>query len=157
MLVVPLGFFGMVLGVNGRNLFDGLLYKLPPGYLNDIYFHVGMITVIGLSAKNAILIIEFAKDAQERGKTVLQAAIQAAQLRFRPILMTSFAFILGVVPLYFANGASSASQRAIGTTVFWGMLIGTLLSVFMVPMFYVVVRMFFKGKTSPAVTKEVAA
>ena len=156
MLVVPLGFFGMVLGVNGRNLVDGMLFKLPPGYLNDIYFHVGMITVIGLSAKNAILIIEFAKDAQERGKTALQAAIQAAQLRFRPILMTSFAFILGVVPLYFANGASSASQRAIGTTVLWGMLIGTLLSVFMVPMFYVVVRLFFKGKTRPA-AKEVAA
>ena len=157
MLVVPLGFFGMVLGVNGRNLVDGLLFKMPPGYLNDIYFHVGMITVIGLSAKNAILIIEFAKDAQERGKSALQAAIQAAQLRFRPILMTSFAFILGVVPLYFSSGASSASQRAIGTTVFWGMLIGTLLSVFLVPMFYVVVRLFFKGKTRPVATKEVAA
>ena len=85
---------------------------------------------------------------QARGKTALQAAIQAAQMRFRPILMTSFAFILGVVPLYFASSASSASQRAIGTSVFWGMLIGTLLSVFLVPMFYVVVRLFFRGETS---------
>ena len=147
LMVVPLGFFGVVLGVMGRN-FVGGLSGLPPSYLNDIYFQVGMITVIGLSAKNAILIIEFAKDVQARGKTALQAAIQAAQMRFRPILMTSFAFILGVVPLYFASSASSASQRAIGTSVFWGMLIGTLLSVFLVPMFYVVVRLFFRGETS---------
>ena len=111
----------------------------------DIYFQVGLITVIGLSAKNAILIIEFAKDLQEQGKSALAAALEAAHLRFRPILMTSFAFILGVVPLYLASGASSASQRAIGTSVLWGMLIGTILSVFFVPMFYVVVRKFFKG------------
>ena len=131
-LVVPLGLLGVVLGVWGR------------GYDNGIYFQVGLITVIGLSAKNAILIIEFAKDLQAQGKTALEAALEAAHLRFRPILMTSFAFILGVVPLYIASGASSASQRAIGTTVFWGMLIGTLLSVFLVPMFYVLVRTFFK-------------
>ena len=99
---------------------------------------------MGLSAKNAILIIEFAKDLQAQGKSALDAALEAARLRFRPILMTSFAFILGVVPLYIASGASSASQRAIGTTVFWGMLIGTILSVFLVPLFYVVVRKFFK-------------
>ena len=105
-----------------------------------------MITVIGLSAKNAILIIEFAKDLQEQGRTALQAAIEAAHLRFRPILMTSFAFILGVVPLYFSSGASAASQRAIGTTVFWGMLVGTVLSVFLVPVFYVFVRRLFPGK-----------
>ena len=139
-LVVPLGFLGVVLGTTGRNWFNAV-----PTYLNDIYFQVGLITVIGLSAKNAILIIEFAKDVQEQGKTALQAALQAAHLRFRPILMTSFAFILGVVPLYLASGASSASQRAIGTSVLWGMLIGTLLSVFFVPMFYVLVRKFFKG------------
>ena len=160
MLVVPLGFFGIVCGVMGRN-FVGGLSGLPPAYLNDIYFQIGMITVIGLSAKNAILIIEFAKDVQAQGKTALQAAVQAAQLRFRPILMTSFAFILGVVPLYFASGASSASQRAIGTTVFWGMLIGTMISVMMVPMFYVVVRLFFKGETAherlAAAAREAAA
>ncbi|WP_373741212.1 efflux RND transporter permease subunit [Neisseria sp.] len=156
-LVVPLGFLGVVWGVNGRNLFDFLMQSglvkagvMPPQamkgaqYLNDIYFQVGLITVIGLSAKNAILIIEFAKDLQAQGKTALQAALAAAHLRFRPIIMTSFAFILGVVPLYFASGASSASQRAIGTTVLWGMLIGTVLAVFLVPVFYVVVRKFFK-------------
>ena len=102
-----------------------------------------MVTVMGLSAKNAILIIEFAKDLQMDGKTAIEAAIEAAKLRFRPILMTSFAFIVGVIPLYIATGASSASQRAIGTSVFWGMLVGTLLSVFLVPLFYILVRKFF--------------
>ena len=91
--------------------------------------------------------IEFAKDLQEQGMTAVKAALQAAHLRFRPIIMTSFAFILGVVPLFFASGASSASQRAIGTTVLSGMLVGTILSVFLVPLFYVVVRRLFKGKT----------
>ena len=124
-------------------MFEGLLGKVP-SFTNDIYFQVGFITVMGLSAKNAILIIEFAKDLQAQGKSALQAALAAAHLRFRPIIMTSFAFILGVVPLYIASGASSASQRAIGTTVFWGMLIGTILSVFLVPLFYVIVRKFFK-------------
>ena len=99
---------------------------------------------MGLSAKNAILIIEFAKDLQAHGKDAIGAALEAAHLRFRPILMTSFAFILGVVPLYIATGASSASQRAIGTAVFWGMLVGTFLSVFLVPLFYVVVRKLFR-------------
>ena len=131
-LVVPLGIMGVGLGA------------LLRGYSNDIYFTIGMVTVMGLSAKNAILIIEFAKDLQAEGKDAIAAALEAAHLRFRPILMTSFAFIFGVVPLYIATGASSASQRAIGTAVFWGMLIGTLLSVFLVPLFYVVVRKFFK-------------
>lgn len=144
-LVVPLGFLGIVMGVNLRNMIGGF-FGAPPSYLNDIYFKVGLITVIGLSAKNAILIIEFAKDLQAQGKGLLESALEAAHLRFRPIIMTSFAFILGVVPLYLASGASSASQRAIGTTVLWGMLIGTLLSVFFVPVFYVVVRKLFKGK-----------
>ncbi|MDO5059504.1 MAG: efflux RND transporter permease subunit [Neisseria sp.] len=144
-MVVPLGFLGVVLGVSGRNGFLGL-FGVPPQYLNDIYFQVGLITVIGLSAKNAILIIEFAKDLQEQGMDALKAALQAAHLRFRPIIMTSFAFILGVVPLYFASGASSASQKAIGTTVLWGMLVGTILSVFLVPLFYVLVRKLFPAK-----------
>lgn len=145
LMVAPLGFLGVVLGVWMRNRFNMSL-GIPIEYANDIYFVVGMITVVGLSAKNAILIIEFAKDLQEEGKTPFQAALDAAHLRFRPILMTSFAFILGVVPLYFSSGASAASQRAIGTTVFWGMTIGTLFSVFLVPVFYVFVRKFFKGK-----------
>lgn len=144
-LVVPLGFLGVVLGITGRNGFLAL-FGVPPQYLNDIYFQVGLITVIGLSAKNAILIIEFAKDLQEQGMDAVKSALQAAHLRFRPIIMTSFAFILGVVPLFFASGASSASQRAIGTSVLSGMLVGTILSVFLVPLFYVVIRKLFKGK-----------
>ena len=131
-LVVPLGLLGVVLGTWGR------------GLSNDVYFQVGLITVIGLSAKNAILIVEFAKDLQAQGKNAFEAALAAAHLRFRPIIMTSLAFIMGVVPLYFSSGASSASQRAIGTSVFWGMLVGTLLAVFFVPMFYTVVRSWFK-------------
>jgi multidrug efflux pump len=132
-LVVPLGLLGVVLAVTLR------------GMPNDVYFQIGLITIIGLSAKNAILIIEFAKDLQAEGRSVLEAALEAAHLRFRPILMTSLAFILGVVPLYIASGASSASQRAIGTGVVGGMITGTVLAVVFVPTFFVVVRSFFKG------------
>ncbi|WP_198970868.1 efflux RND transporter permease subunit [Xylophilus sp. ASV27] len=132
-LVVPLG----VLGV--------LLATLLRSYANDVYFQVGLITIIGLSAKNAILIIEFAKDLQAQGKSVVESALQAAHLRFRPIVMTSLAFGLGVVPLVIASGAGSASQRAIGTGVLGGMVTGTALAVFFVPVFFVVVRTLFKG------------
>ncbi|SSY70021.1 efflux RND transporter permease subunit [Alysiella crassa] len=155
LLVAPLGFLGVVLGVWMRNQFN-MSMGIPITYAEDIYFRVGMITVIGLSAKNAILIVEFARDLQEEGKTAFQAALEAAHLRFRPILMTSFAFILGVVPLYFSSGASAASQRAIGTTVFWGMTIGTLLSVFFVPVFYVLIRRIFKGKHQMRNAREAA-
>ena len=133
-LVVPLGVLGVVLGT------------LLRGYSNDVYFQVGLITIIGLTAKNAILIIEFAKDLQAQGKSVVQAAIEAAHLRFRPIIMTSLAFGLGVVPLVLASGASSASQRAIGTGVLGGIITGTVLAVFFVPVFFVIVRSLFKGK-----------
>ena len=132
-LVVPLG----VLGV--------LLATLLRGYANDVYFQVGLITIIGLSAKNAILIIEFAKDLQAQGKSVMEAALAAAHLRFRPIIMTSLAFTLGVLPLFLASGAGSASQRAIGTGVVGGMVTGTVLAVVFVPVFFVVVRKLFKG------------
>jgi multidrug efflux pump len=132
-LVVPLG----VLGV--------LLATLLRGYANDVYFQVGLITIIGLSAKNAILIIEFAKDLQAQGKSVIEAALAAAHLRFRPIVMTSMAFGLGVLPLAIASGAGSASQRAIGTGVIGGMLTGTALAVFFVPIFFVVIRGRFRG------------
>ncbi len=132
-LVVPLG----VLGV--------LLATLLRGYANDVYFQVGLITIIGLSAKNAILIIEFAKDLQATGKSVIESALMAAHLRFRPIIMTSLAFMLGVLPLAIASGAGSASQRAIGTGVIGGMVTGTVLAVFFVPIFFVVVRSLFKG------------
>ncbi len=131
-LAVPLG----VLGV--------LLFTLTRGYSNDIYFQVGLITIIGLSAKNAILIIEFAKDLQAQGKDVITAALAAAHLRFRPIVMTSMAFLLGVLPLALATGAGSASQRAIGTGVIGGILTGTTLAVLFVPIFFVVVRGVFK-------------
>ncbi len=132
-LVVPLGILGV------------LLATLLRGYDNDVYFQVGLITIIGLSAKNAILIIEFAKDLQAQGKGVIEAALAAAHLRFRPIVMTSLAFGLGVLPLVLASGAGSASQRAIGTGVLGGMVTGTALAVFFVPIFFVVVRGFFKG------------
>ena len=110
-----------------------------------MYFQVGLITIIGLSAKNAILIIEFAKDLQAQGKSVVESALAAAHLRFRPIIMTSMAFMLGVLPLVLASGASSASQRAIGTAVIGGMITGTTLAVFFVPVFFVLVRGLFKG------------
>jgi multidrug efflux pump len=133
LLVVPLGVLGSLLGVWFR------------GMPNDVYFKVGLITIIGLSAKNAILIIEFAKDLQAEGKGLLEATLEACHLRFRPIIMTSFAFILGVLPLAFATGAGSASQRAIGTGVMSGMITATVLAVFMVPVFFVVIRRLFPG------------
>ncbi len=133
MLVVPLGVLGVVLAVLLRDM------------ANDVYFQIGLVTIIGLSAKNAILIVEFAKDLQAQGKSLLEAALEAAHLRFRPIIMTSLAFTLGVVPLFVASGASSASQRAIGTGVVGGMITGTALAVIFVPVFFVLVRSFFKG------------
>ncbi|MCK6424962.1 MAG: efflux RND transporter permease subunit [Burkholderiaceae bacterium] len=133
MLVVPLGILGALAGVWLR------------GMPNDVYFKVGLITIIGLSAKNAILIIEFAKDLQAEGKDLLSATLEACHLRFRPIVMTSFAFILGVLPLALASGAGSASQRAIGTGVMGGMITATVLAVFLVPVFFVVVRRLFPG------------
>ncbi|MFN3886782.1 MAG: efflux RND transporter permease subunit [Aquabacterium sp.] len=140
MLVVPLGILGSLLGANVRDL--------P----NDVYFKVGLITIIGLSAKNAILIIEFAKELQEKGMGLLEATLQACHLRFRPIIMTSLAFILGVLPLVLANGAGAAAQRAIGTGVMSGMIAATVLAVFFVPVFFVVVRRFFPARaTQPEV------
>jgi multidrug efflux pump len=131
LLVVPLGVLGSLAGV--------WLRDMP----NDVYFKVGLITIIGLSAKNAILIIEFAKDLQAEGKSLLLATLEACHLRFRPILMTSFAFILGVLPLAIATGAGSASQRAIGTGVMGGMITATVLAVLLVPVFFVVIRRLF--------------
>jgi len=131
MLVVPLGVLGSVIAVSLRDM--------P----NDVYFKVGLITIIGLSAKNAILIIEFAKDLRAQGMPLLQATIEASKLRFRPILMTSLAFTLGVVPLAIATGASAASQNAIGTAVMGGMISATVLSVLFVPVFFVFVMRIF--------------
>lgn len=127
MLVVPLGLLGAVAAV--------ILRDMP----NDVFFKVGMITIIGLSAKNAILIVEFARQLHAEGHTLIDAAVTAARLRLRPILMTSLAFTLGVVPLMLASGASAETQHAIGTGVFGGMLSGTLLAIFFVPAFFVFV------------------
>jgi len=133
-LVVPLGIVGALLAVNLR------------GLPNDVYFKVGLLTVVGLSTKNAILIIEFAKDLMEQqGKGLIEATLEAVRLRLRPILMTSLAFILGVIPLVVSSGAGSASQNAIGTGVMGGMITATLLAIFLVPVFFVVIRRIFKG------------
>ncbi len=134
MLVVPLGMLGAV----------GLVTVM--GMSNDVYFQVGMVTVIGLAAKNAILIIEFAKDQYARGNGLYESAVEAARLRFRPILMTSLAFILGVVPLAIATGASAASQRAVGIGVLGGMLAATPFAVIFVPTFFVVVMSLVKTR-----------
>ena len=133
LLVVPFGILGAVLAAMLRS------------YPNDVYFKIGLVTIIGLAAKNAVLIIEFAKDLQAQGRSPMEAAIEAAHLRFRPIIMTSLAFILGVLPLVIAGGAGSASQRAIGTGVMGGMMTASTLGVLFVPMFFVVVRKIFKG------------
>ncbi|KHN62541.1 acriflavine resistance protein B [Dickeya fangzhongdai] len=127
MLVVPLGLLGAVLAV--------ILRDMP----NDVFFKVGLITVIGLSAKNAILIVEFARQLRKQGHELVDAAVTAARLRLRPILMTSLAFALGVVPLMVASGASAETQHAIGTGVFGGMVSATVLAVFFVPVFFVAV------------------
>jgi len=130
MLVVPLGIFGAVMAVYLR------------GLPNDVYFMVGLIAIIGLSAKNAILIIEFARELQEQGQDLIEATLEACRLRFRPILMTSIAFMFGVLPLAVSTGAGANSRHAIGTGVIGGMLAATVLAVFLVPVFFVVVRRF---------------
>jgi multidrug efflux pump len=131
-LVVPLGILGALLAATLR------------GLPNDVFFKVGLLTIVGLSAKNAILIIEFAKDLQAQGKGLVEATLEAAHLRLRPILMTSLAFILGVLPLALSTGAGSASRHDIGTGVAGGMVTATVLAVFLVPVFFVVVRRMFK-------------
>ncbi|WP_337036380.1 multidrug efflux RND transporter permease subunit [Enterobacter asburiae] len=130
MLVVPLGLIGAVIGVS------------VAGMTNDVFFKVGLITLIGLSAKNAILIVEFARQLHRQGQPLLAATIHAAGQRLRPILMTSLAFTLGVVPLMLARGASDSTQHAIGTGVFGGMISGTLLAIFFVPVFFIVIARF---------------
>lgn len=135
MLVVPLGVVGALLATYTR------------GLSNDVYFQVGLLTTIGLSAKNAILIVEFAKELMEHGKGLIEATLEAVRIRLRPILMTSFAFILGVLPLVISTGAGSGSQHSVGTGVMGGMIAATLLGIFFVPVFFVVVmKMVGRGK-----------
>jgi len=133
-LVVPLGILGAVLAVTLR------------GLPNDVFFKVGLIATIGLSSKNAILIIEFARKLHDEGMDLVDATLEACRLRFRPILMTSLAFILGVLPLAISTGAGAQSRHAIGTGVMGGMIGATVLAVFLVPVFFVVVRRIFPGK-----------
>ncbi|WP_442679883.1 efflux RND transporter permease subunit [Sphingomonas sp. ASY06-1R] len=133
MLVMPLGLVGAVLAVTLR------------GLENDIYFQVGLLTTMGLSAKNAILIVEFAEQAEKQGKTALEAALEAARIRLRPILMTSLAFIFGVLPLAISTGAGARSRVEIGTAVIGGMLTATVLAIFYIPLFFVLVRRLFRG------------
>ena len=116
------------------------------GLSNDVYFQVGLLTTIGLSAKNAILIVEFAKAQMEKNVDLIDATLEAVRRRLRPILMTSMAFILGVLPLATSTGAGSGSQNAIGVGVMGGMISATFLAIFFVPLFFVVVRRIFKAK-----------
>ncbi|WP_404684633.1 multidrug efflux RND transporter permease subunit [Raoultella terrigena] len=134
MLVVPLGLLGAVIAVTAVNM------------TNDVFFKVGLITLIGLSAKNAILIIEFSRQLMSQGMGLPEATLIASKQRLRPILMTSLAFTLGVVPLMLASGASDSTQHAIGTGVFGGMISGTLLAIFFVPVFFVVITRFIKTR-----------
>jgi len=128
LLVIPLGLVGSIFFVTLR------------GLQNDVYLQVGLITTMGLSAKNAILMVEFAERAEREGKRVIDAAIEAARIRLRPILMTSFAFIFGVLPLALSTGAGANSRIAIGTAVVGGMLTATILAIFYIPLFFVLVR-----------------
>ncbi|MBK4726843.1 efflux RND transporter permease subunit [Pantoea agglomerans] len=135
LMVVPMGVLGTILAV------------LMRGLENDVFFQVGLLTTVGLAAKNAILIVEFAKDLHEnQGKGLVEAAIEAAKLRIRPIIMTSMAFVLGVLPLTMSHGAGAGSQHSIGTAVVGGMITATFLAIFFVPMFYVVVAQHFSAK-----------
>ena len=146
MLVVPLGVLGAILAATGR------------GLSNDIYFQVALLATIGLSSKNAILIVEFAKSQMEQeGKDLITATLNAVRMRLRPILMTSLAFGLGVLPLAIATGAGSGSQNAIGTGVLGGTLVGTLLGLFFIPLFYVVIMRLFKRKSQAADAASAAA
>jgi multidrug efflux pump len=138
LLVVPLGVLGAV------------LFSMLRGLSADVYFNVGLITIIGLSAKNAILITEFAIEAEAEGKSPLEATMEAVKLRLRPIIMTSLAFVLGMVPLVIASGAGAASRIAVGSGVMGGMITGTLLGIFFIPLFYLSVRSFVSRKRPPA-------
>ncbi len=133
-MAIPIGIFGALLGV------------LVRGYSYDLYAQIGIVTLIGLASKNAILIVEFAKLKREEGMSITEAALEAAKLRLRPIIMTSFAFLLGVVPLLYATGAGASSRRALGTTVFSGMTMATMIAIFIVPALYVIAERFITSR-----------
>ena len=146
-LVVPMALVGVLLALMAR------------GFDNNLYTQVGLVLMIALASKNAILVVEFARELREEGMSISEAAVEATRRRFRPIVMTSFAFILGVVPLMVAGGAGAASQQAIGTVVFGGMLASTLLAIPFVPVFYVITQSWYErrqpraARTVPPVEK----
>src|SRR5262249_53392652 len=124
------------------------------GLVNDIYVQIGLVTLIGLSAKNSILIVEFAEQLRERGRSTVEGAIEAAELRLRPILMTSLAFLLGVLPLYFATGAGKLGRHSVGTAIVGGMLFSTFLNLIFIPVLYVLLKTLlvrFSAKREPRV------
>ncbi|HUP13301.1 MAG TPA: efflux RND transporter permease subunit, partial [Niastella sp.] len=135
LLAVPIGAFGAILTLTFIKTLS-----------NNVYAQVGLITLIGLAAKNAILIVEFAKERVDRGQELMASTLEAVKLRLRPILMTSLAFILGVLPLVFASGAGANARKTIGWTVFGGMLSATVLSIFIVPVLFVIITRFSYGK-----------
>src|SRR6202041_2936234 len=140
LLAVPMAVLGALGLVSIRGLAD------------DVYCQIGLVMLIGLSAKNAILIVEFAEQLRRQGRSIMEAAIEAAELRLRPILMTSFAFILGVLPLVFATGAGSLGRHSVGTTIVGGMLLSTVLNLFFIPVLYVMlssVLASFAAKKTP--------
>jgi HAE1 family hydrophobic/amphiphilic exporter-1/multidrug efflux pump len=148
LLVIPFGVLGAFSGIALRSL------------ANNVYTQIGLIMLIGLAAKNAILIVEFAKLAHEGGAAIVQAALQSAHLRLRPILMTSFAFILGTVPLAIATGAGAGARQSLGTAVVFGMLLATLMGIWVIPVFYVVLQRLSEhrwfSKKAAADKKEIA-
>jgi hydrophobic/amphiphilic exporter-1 (mainly G- bacteria), HAE1 family len=137
LLAVPMAVLGALLAQSMR------------GLQNDVYCQIGLVMLIGLASKNAILIVEFAEQLQHRGLSLVDSAIEAARLRLRPILMTSIAFILGVLPLVFASGAGAAGRHSVGTTVFGGMIISTFLNLFIIPVLYILVRGLLPMKLKP--------
>jgi len=141
LMVIPLGIVGAVILT-----FLGMMISKDPNLSNNIYFKVAIIAVIGLAAKNAILIVEFAKDLQEEGEELLEATLHAARMRLRPIIMTTLAFGFGVLPLALSSGAGAGSQHSVGYGVLGGVISSTLLGIFFIPVFYVWIRSIFKQK-----------